>query len=105
VITIDEKQLDGKPRKVGTLHGKPVLQFKTKGGFFMHVMMKNGSPIWIGTGPHAAVARHISKQKEPDVIWSELSKSDHVDPEHFRELLPTYEEITDRCNELFGLFQ
>lgn len=105
MIEIDESQLDGKPRKVGTLHGKPVMYFKTKGGFHLHVVMKSGAPEYIGTGSHAAVCRHVSKLREPDVIWTELSKSDHVELEHFQELVPGYEELTTRCNELSKLFR
>ncbi|SRR5216683_4572662 len=103
MIEIDERQLDGKPKKVGTLHGKPVLLFRTKGGFYMNVIMKNGAPEWIGTGPHAAVCRYVSKLREPEVVWTELSKSDWVDPAHFTEMIPKYQELTDRCNELYQL--
>jgi len=48
MIEIDERQLDGKPKKVGTLHGKPVLLFRTKGGFYMNVIMKNGARSGLG---------------------------------------------------------
>ena len=94
-MNIDSKQIDEKPKKVGNLHGKPVFHLRTKGGLHILVMQKASGYETLGTGPHRAVARHIASKYEPDIVWSELSKSDHVDPEAYAMILPKYEEITE----------
>jgi len=105
MIEIDERQLAAKPRKVGTLHGKPVMHLLTKGGLHLMATLKGGRIEYLGTGPHIAVCKHITRLKEPDVTFTELSKSDHVDVEHFQEMVPGYQELTERCNELTKLFE
>lgn len=99
-MNIDAKQIDEKPKKVGHLNGKPVFHMRTKGGLHILVMQKNGSYETLGTGPHRAVARHIAAKYEPEIVWSELSKSDHVDPEAYAMILPKYEEITEALRTL-----
>lgn len=99
-MQIDTKQIDEKPKKVGNLRGKPVFHLRTKGGLHILVMQKNGTYETLGTGPHRAVARHIANKYEPDIVWSELSKSDHVDPEAYALILPKYEEVTEALRAL-----
>lgn len=91
-MQIDAKQIDEKPKKVGELRGQPVMHLRTKGG--LHVMVKSNGQV-LGTGPHHAVARHIAMKYEPDIVWTELSKADHVTADSYAMVLPKYEAITD----------
>jgi len=93
-MDLSAKQIDEKPKKVGNLHGKPVYHLRTKGGLHILVMQKGGHYETLGTGPHRAVARHIAMKHEPEIVWSELNKSDHVDVKAFELILPKYEELT-----------
>lgn len=94
-MQIDAKQIDQKPKKVGSVNGKPVFHLRTKGGLHILVMQKGGSYETLGTGPHRAVARHIASRHEPDIVWDSLSKADHVDVSSFAMILPKYEQITE----------
>jgi hypothetical protein len=87
-------------KNVGTLKGKPVIELATTGGLHMIVTAQNGGVETLGTGPHRGVARYIAEQHEPDIIWTELSKADYLDPEHFAFCLPAYQELTERMRRL-----
>lgn len=99
-MDLTTKQIDEKPKKVGNLHGKPVYHLRTKGGLHVLVMQKGAGYETLATGPHRAVARHIASKYEPEIIWSELSKADHVGIESFQMILPKYEEITEALRSL-----
>ena len=103
---VDSIHLDGPPVKVGKLGKKDVLQYKTKGGLYMVGVPKIGGMEMLGSGPHRAVARIVAeknlKSTDEEIIWSELSKADHVDPEHYAFILPEYEELTARMRKLNG---
>jgi hypothetical protein len=87
-------------KKIGTLKGKAVIELATTGGFHMVVTSQNGGVETLGTGPHRAVARYIAEQHEPEIVWSELSKSDYVAPEHFAWCLPEYQAVTEAFRRL-----
>lgn len=88
-------------KKIGMLRGKPVIHLKTTGGFHLIVSMNDsGGFETLGTGPHAAISRHIAEKREPEISWTELSKSDYVPVEHFQHLLPEYEAVTDQIRKL-----
>lgn len=89
-------------KKIGQLNGKPVIELVTTGGLHMVVTASGGGFETLGTGPHRAVARHIAMKRERDIMWTELSKSDHVDIEHFEWCLPRYEALTDRIRSEQG---
>jgi hypothetical protein len=89
-------------KQVGFLKGRPIIELKTTGGFYMIVASKDGGFETLGTGPHKVVARHIAKKREGDIEWSELSKADHIEPEHFAFCLPEYEGLTSRMRKLEG---
>jgi hypothetical protein len=101
---IDEKLLDGPPKKIGLQGKKPVYQFRTKGGLYIVGTPKknnSGGIEFLGSGPHRQVARiiaerNVAQKNEEDIVWTELSKSDHVDPDHFALILPEYEELTQK---------
>lgn len=83
-------------KKVGKLNGDPVFEVGLIGGLHMIMLHKAGKLEPLGAGPHRAVAQHIAKKRNPEIVFTELSKSDHVDLEHFEMLVPRYEELTDR---------
>ncbi len=87
-------------KKIGTLRGKPVIEIATTGGLHLLVISKADGVETIGAGPHKAVARHIAKKKHPEILFSELSKSDWVDPACFQHLLPQWEGTTERIRSL-----
>jgi hypothetical protein len=100
MLSIKPEHIESK-KKVGKLHGKSVIEIKTTGGFHMVVAANEGGGFeTLGTGPHKAVARHIAAKREPDIEWTELSKSDYVDPAHFQNILPEYEALTDTVRKL-----
>jgi hypothetical protein len=104
---IEPKLLEGPPVKVGKLGKKDVFQYKTKGGLYMVGVPKVGGMEILGSGPHRAVARIVAeknteKKNEEALEWTELSKSDHVPPEHYAFILPEYEELTERMRKLNG---
>lgn len=94
-MQLEAKQIEQKPKKVGTLRGAPVFHLRTKGGLHILVTKKGAGYETLATGPHKAVARHIANKHEPEIFWSEMSKSDHVEVYQFEHLLPRYEEITE----------
>ena len=94
---ISKEHISSKKR-VGTLRGRPVIALTTTGGLHMVVCAKTGggSLETLGVGPHAAVARHIARMKEPELEFSDLCKHDYVDPQYFQDLLPQWLEVTDK---------
>jgi hypothetical protein len=84
-MTLDAKQLAGKPIRIGDLKGDPVFQASTKGGLFL-IMAKSttGRARTLGVGPHPATARHIAEKDFPEVNFTELAKSEPPAPELFQ---------------------
>lgn len=87
-------------KKVGLFKGHPVWEIATTGGFHLLVGMKGGEQHTFGTGSHRAIARHIARKREPELTITELSKSDFVEVRAYEYLLPEYEALTDRFNQL-----
>lgn len=86
-------------KKVGRSGSSDVTHIKTVGG--LHLITKNGTVL--GSGPHRAVARKIASQFEPDIEWTELSKSDYVDPSVYASMLPEYEALTVAFRKAQGI--
>lgn len=84
-------------KRVGKAKGKDLWHIKTKGG--LHVIADYLGKV-VGSGPHRAVARHITERYEPDATWTELSKSDHYDVQDFQHLLPEYEALTEKLRKM-----
>jgi len=104
---LEDKHLDGPAIKVGMQGKKSVLQYRTKGGLYIVGVPKIGGMEMLGSGPHRAVARisaekTIAKTGGEDIVWSELSKADHVPSEHYEFILPEYEALTIRLRVLNG---
>lgn len=92
-------------KQVGNLKGAPVWQVLTTGGLYMNILGKNGTFDVIATGPHPAIAQHISDQKHPGIQWTGLSKSDTLDIGECQAWIPTFKEHTDRVNKRFQEIQ
>lgn len=91
-------------KKVGHLGTRPVIEVSTTGGLHLVVTMKNGALETLGTGPHRAVARYIAEKQarnsKEEIQWTDLSKADHIPPEFFADILPQYEELTERMRSV-----
>lgn len=87
-------------KKVGRANGKEVTYLKTVGG--LHLVVNHRGTV-LGSGPHRAVARKIAQQFEPNLEWTELSKSDHVDSSYIEHLLPEYEALTRQMRQAQGV--
>ncbi len=98
-MNVTAKHIQSKKR-IGSLDGKPVIEVLTSGGLYMVVCNKNGNLETLGTGPHRAVARFIAEKREPRLEITELSKSDFLDQASIDSVLPKYEALTDRVNEI-----
>lgn len=102
-ITLDEKQMEGKPRKVGTWSGRPVFHMRTKGGWQLIATQKNdGTPEILGVGSHRGLAMHIAEKNAKGIEWTTLAKAGFVDPIYFEWMLPRWETITDQLRALGG---
>jgi hypothetical protein len=95
--TVGSDQISYK-KKVGKLGDTPIYEVGLIGG--LHLIMKAGSKSPLGAGPHRAVARHIAKKRNPEIDWTEISKSDYVEPQFYAAVLPKYEQLTDHLTEL-----
>lgn len=102
VLSIEPKQLSGKPRKIGKVGTANIWETKTKGGLHMILKDGGGKPETLGTGPHPGVARYIAEQHEPKIQWTTLEKADYLEPQYFQHLLPEYQELTDRIRSMQG---
>lgn len=90
-------------KRVGKIGNSPVIELATTGGLHLIVCARNGVAEVLGTGPHRAVARFIAKKREDKIEWSDLNKSDYVDPVFFQDLLPQYEALTNEARTRQGL--
>jgi len=91
-MQIRPQEIDYK-KDIGTLDGRPVIELGLKGGLHL-VLTTHGPKIdYLGVGPHRAVARFMAKKRQPNILFTELSKADDVAPEHFQHLVPQYEAM------------
>jgi hypothetical protein len=100
-VEIAEKHIKEKKR-IGTLGGAPVIEVLTKGGLWLVVGKKNNRPETLGTGPHRAVARYIAQKLNPDMVVTELSKSDHVDEASILSVFDVYRRKADLLTDLMN---
>lgn len=87
-------------KTVGKLDGDAIVELATKGGLHLIVRAKRGKTETLGAGAHRAISRFIAEKREPNIQWTELSKSEHIPVEHFQHLLPRWEAITDDLRRL-----
>lgn len=95
--TLTEAHIASK-RRIGTLEGKPVVELMTSGGLYLVVTNKSDGMEVCGSGPHRAVARFLAKKKEPNIVITELSKSDWLDETAILSVADKYERLTEQFN-------
>lgn len=96
-MNIRASEVDYK-KSIGSLNGRPVIEIGLKGGLHLVVCPKGNHVEYLGAGPHRAVARHMAKKHSPDLKITDLTKSDHIEPEHFAHLIPYYEALTSQLD-------
>lgn len=79
-------------KKIGRLGSDSIFEVGLIGGLVL--VMKSGEKKPLGAGPHRAVARHIAQAHNPEIVFTELSKSDYIEPRFFESMLPRYEALT-----------
>lgn len=89
-------------KTIGKVNSLPVIEMATTGGLCVIVMPSGGSFETLAMAPHPAIARFMAEKRMPQVEWTELSKSEHVDPKLFEDFIPRYEAITERARKLQG---
>lgn len=96
-INIEQKHIASKKR-IGTLHGQPVVEILLKGGLHLITTLKDGKPATIGAGPHRAVARWMAEKNDPDITIEELSKSEEVSLRGIMSVADEYQKVADNWN-------
>lgn len=100
-MEIQERHIKERKR-IGTLKGEPVIEVLTRGGLWMVVCKKNEKPATLGTGPHRAVARYVAQKLNPDMLMTELSKSDHVDEASILSVFEQYKRKAELLTQLMN---
>lgn len=93
---IDYRKQIGKIKKSGAA----AHEVRTTGGLYLVVVQDGNKLKTLGSGPHRGVARYIAEKNEPDLLITDLSKSDSLDPATMLRLLPIFYEITERIRAL-----
>jgi hypothetical protein len=89
-------------KSVGKLNGKEVIELATTGGLHMLIHNKGANPEVLAAAPHPAIARHIASKREPEVVFTELSKSDYMEPYLYVAMVPEYERMTDYIRSVWS---
>jgi hypothetical protein len=82
---------------VGKWKKGDVIYTKLKGG--LHLISDHLGKV-IAASPHVAVSRFLAQKYEPDIQWTELSKSEHYMYDEFKHLIPEAEELTAQAKRL-----
>jgi hypothetical protein len=101
-MVISKEQLDRKkpPKKIGRLNGQEVWEIITKGGLAMVICKKTeGGTRILGAAPHRAIARSMASNNEPELVIEELSKSEELNVNSYKHLVPYWQDITNRMNK------
>jgi len=91
-------------KKIGkTSDGDTVLGIGTIGGLHLVVAAKEGGEFeTLGVGSHLGIAKFIAR-KQSKISYDTLEKSEDMPFEHFKDLLPFYEDLTASLRESQGL--
>lgn len=98
-MDIPTSQIEFK-RKVGRSGGSELWHIKTYGGLHTIFKTMGKSMRFIGSGPHRAVAQRVAEKFDPEIVWTELSKSDHIDEAVIAPLVAEYYKITLQARKL-----
>lgn len=83
---------------VGELDGSPVYQLGLKGGLFILAKVKGAQLELIGSGPHHLVAKAVAKKMHPNLVITELLKSEGITEQHYARIVPYYVDLTNKLN-------
>jgi hypothetical protein len=84
-------------KRIGHLGSKAVIEISTIGGLkLVGIQEKSGKIRRLGAGSHRGIARFLAQRAEPTLEIDELEKSDEFRIEDFEDLLPFWQEVTDR---------
>jgi hypothetical protein len=97
--TIPQNQIKDKKR-VGTLDGTPVVQMETVGGLYLWAVSKGQKTEILSCAPHPGVCKYLAQKKNPRLIVKELCKAEILEEASILSVLPRYEFITQRLNDL-----
>lgn len=97
-MIIDSKQIDPKKGKIriGSIKGQPVYSMFTRGGLALILKSQNGISKLLAMAPHRGLAKYIAQQKEPDLCFDELSKSEdeYFSIDFYKHLVDKWTEVT-----------
>ena len=99
--TIPASEIRSK-KKIGTDGDDAVYEVTTVGGLHMILASRPKGPETLGVGSHKAVARWLASTKAKNLQLTELSKSEHVEEECIRHLIPKWEAVTDAIRRRQG---
>ena len=103
-MEIDANQIEpGSKKEIGKLGAKRVFKLATLGGLQMIIAATPSGPELLGAGSHQAIAKHIAKKKHPEVEFNELSKSEEIPYDCYKQFVPQYEALTDQIRKRQGL--
>jgi hypothetical protein len=103
-MQVTNKQIVSR-EKVGKIGDSSIMAIGLMGGLHLVVKIDEKTKKYetLGTGPHRAVARFLAEKREPKIVWTALSKADHVPEEMFQFCLPKYVKLTERFRKAQGL--
>lgn len=99
--TIPASEIRSK-KKIGVDGNDAVYEVSTVGGLYMVLAARAKGPETLGVGSHKAVARWLATKKAKGLQLTELSKSEFVEEDCIRHLLPKWEAITDSIRRRQG---
>ena len=94
-MNISKDQLQYRKR-IGHIGSRSVIEVGVIGGLKIVALQEsNGKLKTLGAGSHRAIARFLAKRAEPSMEIDELEKSDEVNINDFKDLLPFWQDVTN----------
>ena len=88
-------------KRIGRCGSKAVIEIGLTGGLkIVGSQASNGKITILGAGSHRAIARLLAKKSEPEIVIDELEKSEDVNPNDIKDLLPFWELVTIKVRSL-----
>jgi hypothetical protein len=101
MATIPASEIRSK-KKIGMDGNDAVYEVVAAGGLYMVLAARSKGPETLGVGSHRAVARWLASKKAKGLKLTELSKSEFVEEDCIRHLLPKWEAVTDTIRRRQG---
>lgn len=105
---MNEGNLDIKPQHiarqnvVGHIKGNPVTHIRTLGGLEILCWTNKGTPEVIAAAPHIGVSNFIAQKKHPDIVFTELKKSEAISPYFIESQADLWGQVTQHIVEAFN---